>query len=142
MPTAAQMRKLALALPEVEEKSHMNHPDFRVRNKIFASLSADGQRGTLKLTPEIQSTISGDDDAVFTPAPGAWGRSGWTFVDLASVELGVLRDLLAESWQLVAPKNLVASNPISPSKPKKKAKTTPQKDDEKKSTSAKGRRRT
>lgn len=28
--TAASFRKLALALPEVSEQSHMDHPDFRV----------------------------------------------------------------------------------------------------------------
>jgi len=29
---------LALALPEATEAAHMAHPDFRVRNKIFATL--------------------------------------------------------------------------------------------------------
>jgi hypothetical protein len=36
--TPTQPRQLALALPESEEKSHFEQPDFRVRNKIFAGL--------------------------------------------------------------------------------------------------------
>ena len=36
--TPNDFRKLALALPETEERAHMNHPDFRVAGKIFATL--------------------------------------------------------------------------------------------------------
>jgi hypothetical protein len=57
MATAAQMRKLALVLPEAEEKSHFEQPDFRVRNKIFAGLSRDGTEGNLKLAPELQALV-------------------------------------------------------------------------------------
>jgi hypothetical protein len=44
MVTAAGMRKLALAMPGVEEKSHFEQPDFRVKNKIFAGLSRERRR--------------------------------------------------------------------------------------------------
>jgi len=37
--TANDFRKLALSLPETEERCHMSHPDFRVAGKIFATLS-------------------------------------------------------------------------------------------------------
>src|SRR4051812_7307777 len=36
--TANAFRQLALSLPEAMEGSHMGHPDFRVRGKIFATL--------------------------------------------------------------------------------------------------------
>ena len=36
--TAKDFRRLALALPETEERSHMERPDFRVCGKIFATL--------------------------------------------------------------------------------------------------------
>lgn len=107
MPTAAQFRKLALSMPEAEEKSHFGNPDFRVANKIFAGLSDKERRASLKLTPEIQATVVGDGSP-FSPAPGAWGRSGWTFVDLARASMGALADLVEEAWRIVAPKRLVA----------------------------------
>jgi hypothetical protein len=36
--TANDFRRLALALPETTESTHMDHPDFRVCKKIFATL--------------------------------------------------------------------------------------------------------
>ena len=36
--TASQFRKIAIGLPDAEERAHMGHPDFRVAGKIFATL--------------------------------------------------------------------------------------------------------
>jgi hypothetical protein len=108
--TSAQWRKLACALPEAEEKSHFEQPDFRVRNKIFAGLSPDGKRGTLKCTPEFQAMLIDAKPDVFVPAAGAWGRKGWTHVVLAMLELARAPELLREAWRLVAPKTLVAAH--------------------------------
>lgn len=107
--TPGQWRKLALSMPEAEEKSHFDQPDFRVRNKIFAGLYRDETRGVLKLPPELQSMLLDSRPDVFVPAAGAWGRSGWTYVVLAGAELAMLRELVPEAWRLVAPKRLVAS---------------------------------
>ena len=35
---ATDMRRLSLEMPEAEEKSHFGKADFRVRNRIFATL--------------------------------------------------------------------------------------------------------
>jgi hypothetical protein len=52
--TPGQWRKLALSMPEAEEKSQFDQPDFRVRNKIFAGLYQDETRGVLKPVPSIR----------------------------------------------------------------------------------------
>ena len=52
--TADEFREIALSFPETEERSHMNHPDFRVGGKIFATLGPDLTWGMAKLTPEQQ----------------------------------------------------------------------------------------
>jgi hypothetical protein len=58
--TPASFRKLALALPEAVEAAHMDHPDFRVVGKIFATLGyPDEPRGMVKLTPEQQADFVG-----------------------------------------------------------------------------------
>jgi hypothetical protein len=111
MVTAAQLRKLALSFPETEEKSHFEQPDFRVRNKIFAGLSRDGSRGTLKLSPEVQAAALQTHPGAFAPAEGAWGRSGWTYVRLGDVDAATLRELVGEAWRLTAPKRLAAKHP-------------------------------
>jgi hypothetical protein len=127
MITAAQFRKLALAFPEVEEKSHFEQPDFRVRNKIFAGLYKDGSEGTLKLTPDLQAMVLSAEPDVFIPAAGAWGRSGWTRIVLSKAELPGLRELLAESYRLVAPKRLIASQPSLQDEPPPAANKTAKK---------------
>jgi predicted DNA-binding protein (MmcQ/YjbR family) len=53
--TANDFRKLALSFPEATESARMDHPDFRVRGKIFATLGyPDKDSGVLKLTPDEQ----------------------------------------------------------------------------------------
>jgi hypothetical protein len=105
MSNAQQMRELALALPEVEEKSHFGQPDFRISNKIFADISRDGSVATVKLTTELQFALTQDRPATFYPAPSGWGRSGWTHVVLNDVGNDELRQLLQEGYRLISPHN-------------------------------------
>jgi predicted DNA-binding protein (MmcQ/YjbR family) len=126
MVTTSQFRALALSLPGAEEKSHFGKADFRVQNKIFAGLAsvkktvpgAQPERGYFKARPELREELSGS--AAFTPAEGAWGRSGWTYVELCQAEVVLLRELLLESWKLVAPARLVAAREASPARASKK----------------------
>ena len=70
---AAQFRRLALRLPEAVENSHFDHPDFRVRNRIFATLGyPDPRRGMVKLTPGNRKNFSVLRRIHFVrpPAPG------------------------------------------------------------------------
>jgi len=41
--TTDEFRKMALEIPAAVERSHMNHPDFRVAGKIFASFGVPDQ---------------------------------------------------------------------------------------------------
>ena len=115
MVTSSQFRALALALPGAEEKSHFGKADFRVRDKIFAGLApgrgaargAEPERGYFKARAELREELAGA--AAFTPAEGAWGKSGWTYVELPQAELALLREMLLDSWRLVAPAKLVAA---------------------------------
>jgi hypothetical protein len=102
-------RRLALALPEAIESAHMNHPDFRVGGRIFATLGApDAAHGMVKLKPDQQALFLRVDPAAFTLAAGAWGRRGSTLVRLASVKTGVLRDAMRMAWRNVAPRRLAS----------------------------------
>ncbi len=56
--TSQDFRRLALSLPETSEQSHMEHPDFRVGGKIFATLGYPRNGWAMvKLTPEQQDTF-------------------------------------------------------------------------------------
>ena len=105
--TADEFREIALSLAEVEERSHMGHPDFRVGRKIFATIAPDGERGMVKLTPEQQAILTRAEPAAFEPASGAWGRNGSTMVTFAEADEATVRQGLAAAWKNTAPKKLL-----------------------------------
>jgi len=97
--TANQFRKLALSLPGTMEGAHLSHPDFRVRNKIFATLGyPDDRCGMVKLTSDQQAEVLAAEPETFRPAAGAWGRSGSTVVVLAGTTTARMRLLLRQAW--------------------------------------------
>src|SRR5438128_8944062 len=101
--TNDEFRKLALEIPKAIERSHMNHPDFRVAGKIFASLGVpDESWGMVKLTPEQQHTFIEKAPDVFKPCSGAWGRKGYTNVYLASAKAGAVRAALDAAAKNIA----------------------------------------
>jgi hypothetical protein len=103
--TADTFRAAALALPGVVESAHMNHPDFRVANRIFATLGhPDAGWGMMKLPPEEQRRILEAWPEVFTPATGAWGRQGCTLVRLAKARSEVATPALELAWTLAQAK--------------------------------------
>ena len=66
--TANDFRRLALSLPETEERAHMDHPDFRVAGKIFATLGyPDHGWAMVKLTPVEQEMFVKAQPKVFDP---------------------------------------------------------------------------
>jgi hypothetical protein len=93
--TTDEFRQMALEIAAAVERSHMNHPDFRVAGKIFASLGAPNEAwGMVKLTPEQQREFIKKAPEVFKPCSGAWGRQGATNVYLASAKVGIMRAAL------------------------------------------------
>jgi hypothetical protein len=105
--TTADFRRLALALPETAERAHMDHPDFRVRGKIFATLGYPAQGwGMVKLTPEQQHYFSKEHPEIFVPVKGAWGRRGATSLHLKHVDNATLQKAISAAWRNTAPKRL------------------------------------
>ena len=98
--TAAEFRRLALSFPEASEGAHMNHPDFRVGGKIFATLGyPDREHGVVILAPEKQAQLVRSRPKVFAPAKGAWGKKGCTIVRLETVGKATLQSALESAWR-------------------------------------------
>src|SRR5689334_13176394 len=75
--TANKFRSMALEISGAVESSHMNHPDFRIGGKIFATLGyPNDEHGMVKLTPEQQRKYLKKAPGVFHPCAGAWGKGG------------------------------------------------------------------
>lgn len=106
--TATEFRRIALSMPQASECAHMNHPDFRVGGKIFATLGyPTGEYGMVVLPPEEQRRFMKSDPDVFAPAKGAWGKRGSTCVLLEAVTVPVLRRAMKIAWEQKAPKRLL-----------------------------------
>ena len=83
----------------------MDHPDFRVKNKVFATLGyPDAGHGMVALMPEQQEDFTALAPEAFRPAARAWGRKGSTSVRLDAVPLGLLETAIAAAWRLRAAK--------------------------------------
>jgi hypothetical protein len=101
--TSGDFRKMALEIPTAIELSHMNHPDFRVAGKIFASLGVpDENWGMVKLTSEQQRAFIEKALEVFKPCSGAWGRQGATNVYLPAAKASIVRTALKAAAKNVA----------------------------------------
>jgi hypothetical protein len=101
--TIADFRKMALEIPAAVERSHLNHPDFRVAGKIFASLGVPNENwGMVKLTPEQQRAFIEKAPEVFKPCSGAWGRQGYTNIYLPTAKATIVRNALDAAAKNVA----------------------------------------
>jgi hypothetical protein len=107
--TANQFRRMALALPGAIESAHMNHPDFRVSKRIFATLAyPDNESAVVKLTPDEQTSFMRRAPDVFRAVNGAWGRRGYTSVHLPAADIDNVREAILAAWRNTAPKRLRA----------------------------------
>jgi len=105
--TQNEFRRIALGFPRTTESAHMDHPDFRVLGKIFATMGyPDGAWGMVKLKPEQQEEFVRAEPTVFVPVKGSWGRKGATGIRLKFAKESSLRTALATAWSNHAPKAL------------------------------------
>jgi hypothetical protein len=102
MLTADKLRRVVLSLPEAEERETWGHPTFRVRDKMFATLSDDGRQATVKATREEQAALVAAAPETFS-IPAYVGKHGWVGVQLATVDPVELAELLVEAWRHTAP---------------------------------------
>jgi hypothetical protein len=98
--TPDSFRKLALALPGAEERAHMNHPDFRVGGRIFATMGyPDAGWAMVALTPEDQDALVAMSPEAFSPVKGKWGEQGATSVLLRRAKVPAVRAALAAAYE-------------------------------------------
>jgi hypothetical protein len=99
--TADDFRRIALSMQGAVEGAHMGHPDFRANGRIFCTLHADDEWGTVMLTPEEQREFMRLHPRLFEPASGAWGRQGSTNVRLAAANEATARAAIMLAWQRI-----------------------------------------
>lgn len=103
------VRILALMLPGTVAGAHSGNPDFRVGGRVLATLWVEEARVVLRLAPDDQAALCAAEPDLFTPLDGAWGRRGWTNLDLDLCAEETLRDALLAAWRMTAPPELRAA---------------------------------
>jgi hypothetical protein len=121
MPDEADVRRLALALPETYEDLHRGKPTFRVNKRIFAMMRAegnasraddsmftplDGERpvALVKLHREDQLNLAAAHPAIQPTSD--YPHHGWTHVWLEDLDAATLATVIRLAWACVAPKRL------------------------------------
>ncbi|HEV7880995.1 MmcQ/YjbR family DNA-binding protein [Bradyrhizobium sp.] len=99
MPTAADVRKTALALDGVSEIDHWGRPAYRTSKRIFAVVRPDGLY--LHLPEERKQFL-------FEAAPDVfvrfmWGKTANLIVQIAKLSKKELEALVREAWQDATP---------------------------------------
>ena len=115
-------RRIALGMEGAVEGAHMGHPDFRVNNRIFATLHHDREFGMVALTPDQQEQFMRAHPDAFAPESGAWGRAGSTRVRLASVQEETLGEAVTLAWQNTVNKGASAPSRKRAAKPVRRPK--------------------
>jgi hypothetical protein len=97
MSDAADLSRLALALPGVTQHPHFDRIAFKAR-VTFATLAADRLTANLKFTPDVQALKCEIAPEAFSVLPNARGARGWTLVRLAALGEAELADALARAY--------------------------------------------
>lgn len=99
MPTAADIRKIALALEGVSEVDHFARPGFRTAKRIFAVIRPDGL--WLHLPEERKEFLFEADPSVFVKY--MWGKHANVIVQAERVSRKELAALIREAWEFNRP---------------------------------------
>jgi len=107
----AELRSACLGLPEVEEQQAWAGTRWRIRRRTFAHvLSVDNAAGPVTVLtfrssgPELDA-LTGAGHPFFRPD---WGTNVVGMVLDADVDWAEVRELVAESYCILAPKKLVS----------------------------------
>ena len=108
--TPKALQRLALSFPETHEEPHFERTSFRVKKKIFATMTPDGKEAMVRVaSPElVASLLATHPEAFFSY--GTWTtRNGSLGVRLAKANAELLGELVREAWRSVAPKRVRAA---------------------------------
>lgn len=108
------IRRIALALPEVEEISHHRFrvPVFKVKGTTFAGLGRDEASAVFRVSQEEAAAAAAADPDTYEAVRRPDARKSFLGlqVDLASVSEDRVRELVDHAWRERAPKRLVAEH--------------------------------
>jgi predicted DNA-binding protein (MmcQ/YjbR family) len=116
-----RVRGICLALPDTRETPTWGKPHFRVGDKIFCGYGGDEHGAVIGFKLEKEHARELVLRPGFRPAPYV-GHKGWVELDLRQVSnWGAVRELVLESYRLIAPKRTLAKLAGTAAEPSAKA---------------------
>ena len=108
MTTESDVRAIALALPETEERPSYGTPGFRVKDRLFARIREPGVLVVWCADEAEKDFLIRAEPEKFFTTPHYDGHPS-ILVRLEAVGRDELTELLTDSWRVRAPKRLAAS---------------------------------
>lgn len=108
MVSREEVRMWALSFEGTSEEPHFNKTSFRVKGKIFATLNLEHDRACVRLSSIDQNVFCSFKINVIYPVPNAWGKCGWTLINLKKVRKDMFKDALTSAYCFVAPAKIAA----------------------------------
>lgn len=111
MLTEDDIRRLAMAFPEVEEVAHFGRPSFKVRGRPFAGTEKSERTAVFSVGRDEGAAAVAAEPDVYEEVWRPGGRPTWVGlrVDLAKVPGARVAELVEHAWREKAPKRLVAA---------------------------------
>jgi hypothetical protein len=111
MATEEDVRRIALALPEVIEKSWYGTPGYRVKDKGFLRLRTEAEGGLVVFVADLgeKDMLLASDPEKFFTTPHYDGHAS-VIVKLPAIDVDELTELIADSWRVKAPPKVLAAH--------------------------------
>jgi hypothetical protein len=105
MLSTKQVCEMAEAFGNVSVKDHFGSDAYSANGRNFATVWHDRKEVNLRLTPELQRHYLSMDGDGFAEIDNAWGRQGWTKVQLEYVDRRIFAEALKAAWECSAVKS-------------------------------------
>lgn len=106
--TFEDARRVALALPGVEEGPCYGTSGFRVAGKLFARIKEDGDTLVVRTDRDSREALMEANPGAFFVTPHYQGHD-WMLIRLSRVKPEELRQQLVAAWKRRTPKKLLAA---------------------------------
>lgn len=102
--TVTKAGEMALALPGVTVKDHFGADAYAANGRNFMTGWHEFVTVNMMLPLDAQKRFVTLDGEVFTPVENAWGKQGWTTVNLEYVDLADFKEALRIAYDYSAMK--------------------------------------
>ena len=110
MVTAADVRRIALALPRTEEHLIRDRIKFRIGRIVYLAISPDETTMGFAVPKEERAGLIAAEPEKFLPPVPADERYNWCRVRLAALDRTELAELVFDAWTMAVPKRVVAAH--------------------------------